>query len=56
MCFKGVNSLLLGTVLAIAGVAHAKVVSLALIGASYGGLTAIFWAMLHQVFRRFGAQ
>ena len=51
-----VGGVLLGTVLAIAGVSQAKVLSLSLAGASYGGLTAIFWAMLHQIFRRFGAQ
>ena len=47
------GGLLLGLTLTIAGVSHPKALDLALIGASYGGLTAIFWAVLHWAIGRF---
>lgn len=46
---------LLGLTLAIAGVSHPKAFDFALIGASYGGLTAIFWAALHWATHRTAA-
>ncbi|MGP1353339.1 MAG: hypothetical protein ACTS1Z_08445 [Parasphingopyxis sp.] len=53
LCGIVAGGLLLGLTLAIAGVSHPKALDLALIGASYGGLTAIFWAALHWALSRF---
>lgn len=47
-----VGGIVLGAILTLAGVSSAKVLSLALIGASYGGLTALFWAVLNWVVAR----
>ncbi|WP_299327813.1 hypothetical protein [Parasphingopyxis sp.] len=52
VCGFAAGGLLLGLTLAIAGVSHPKALDLALIGASYGGLTAICWSALHWAFAR----
>ncbi|QLC24232.1 hypothetical protein HFP57_03765 [Parasphingopyxis algicola] len=46
---------LLGLTLAFAGVSHPKTLDLALIGASYGGLTALFWALFDWAIMRASA-
>ncbi|QLC21555.1 hypothetical protein HFP51_04790 [Parasphingopyxis sp. CP4] len=43
------GGVMLGSVLALAGVSQPKALKLALIGASYGALTALFWLVLNWV-------
>lgn len=52
LCGFLAGGLLLGLTLAIAGVSHPKALDLALIGASYGGLTAICWSAFHWIVAR----
>ncbi|MEM8694556.1 MAG: hypothetical protein AAGE05_00865 [Pseudomonadota bacterium] len=46
---------LLGLTLALAGVSYPKTLDLALIGAGYGGLTAVFWCILDWAFSQISA-